>query len=203
MKKYWTLLANPFERIAGMQALAWGVAGMLVSTLLCGVAGYHYHGLLHYGPANNPAWWCYLAEHLIIWLLPAALFYLGGILLSRSRIRPIDVAGTVLFAQLPLLFNNLIELLPPMQRFNQIDFNQLATSPRMMEEMQTLMAEPFFRQAVYLGILLIPFIVLMLVWMFKALKVSCNLKGGRLWGVYLVGILVGDFLCRQIIGWLY
>ena len=112
-------IVNPFIRIAGMKALGWGVLGLAVSTWICWISGYHYHGLLHFGPAPNPAWWCYLAEHLILSLLG------------------------------------------------------------------------------------LPFLIVMLVWMFNALKVSCNLKSWQLWTVALVGIIGGDVLCRIVIGWLY
>ena len=78
-------LINPFERIAGLEALLWGLAGMGVSTALSYYSGWHYHGLLHFGPAPNPAWWCYAVEHLAVWLIPAVMFYLGGLLLSRSH----------------------------------------------------------------------------------------------------------------------
>ena len=40
-------LINPFERIAGLEALLWGLAGMVVSTALSFYSGWHYHGLLH------------------------------------------------------------------------------------------------------------------------------------------------------------
>ena len=93
MKNKVKLIVNPFIRIAGGQALIWGFLGLIVSTLLCWISGYHYHGLLHFGPAPNPAWWCYLAEHLIVWLIPALLFYLGGLFLSHSRIRVIRCTG--------------------------------------------------------------------------------------------------------------
>ena len=83
-------LINPFERIAGLEALLWGLAGMVVSTALSFYSGWHYHGLLHFGPAPNPAWWCYAVEHLVVWLIPDVMFYLGGLLLSRSRIRMVD-----------------------------------------------------------------------------------------------------------------
>ena len=71
-------LINPFERIAGLEALLWGLAGMVVSTALSFYSGWHYHGLLHFGPAPNPAWWCYAVEHLAVWLIPAVMFYLGS-----------------------------------------------------------------------------------------------------------------------------
>lgn len=44
---------NPFIQIAGARALAWGALGLLVSTVICYYAGYHYHGLLHFGPASK------------------------------------------------------------------------------------------------------------------------------------------------------
>ena len=43
---------NQFIQIAGMWALVWGALG-----------GASFRS----GP--NPAWWCYAAEHLIVWLL--------------------------------------------------------------------------------------------------------------------------------------
>jgi hypothetical protein len=45
--------------------------------------------------------------------------------------------------------------------------------------------------------------VLMLVWLFRAVKVVCNLSGWRLWTVYLVGVVGGDIVCRIIIGLMY
>ncbi|MEQ3276012.1 hypothetical protein [Bacteroides thetaiotaomicron] len=194
MKNKVKLIVNPFIRIAGGQALIWGFLGLIVSTLLCWISGYHYHGLLHFGPAPNPAWWCYLAEHLIVWLIPALLFYLGGLFLSHSRIRVIDVLGTVLFAQLPLLGMNLISLLPAMRMMSQMNMNM---SP---EEM---LAQPYFILAMILTLLGLPFLILTLIWMFNALKVSCNLKQWKLWMVALIGIIGGDVLCRVLIGWLY
>ena len=194
MKNKVKLIVNPFIRIAGGQALIWGFLGLIVSTLLCWISGYHYHGLLHFGPAPNPAWWCYLAEHLIVWLIPALLFYLGGLFLSHSRIRVIDVLGTVLFAQLPLLGMNLISLLPAMRMMSQMNMNM---SP---EEM---LAQPYFILAMILTLLGLPFLILTLIWMFNALKVSCNLKQWKLWTAALIGIIGGDVLCRFLIGWLY
>lgn len=194
MKNKVKLIANPFIRIAGGQALIWGFLGLIVSTLLCWISGYHYHGLLHFGLAPNPAWWCYLAEHLIVWLIPALLFYLGGLFLSHSRIRVIDVLGTVLFAQLPLLGMNLISLLPAMRMMSQMNMNM---SP---EEM---LAQPYFILAMILTLLGLPFLILTLIWMFNALKVSCNLKQWKLWTVALIGIIGGDVLCRLLIEWLY
>ena len=186
-------LINPFERIAGWEALLWGLAGMVVSTTLSYYSGWHYHGLLHFGPAQNPAWWCYAVEHFAVWMIPAVMFYLGGLLLSRSRIRMVDVLGTVVFAQLPLIVMNLFNFLPPMQKLAQIDVNMSPTE---------IMQQPGFLVGIWLSLVSFVFLIWALVWMFQALKVSCNLKGYRLVILYCVGIFGGDVLCRYLIKWL-
>ena len=169
-------LINPFERIAGLEALLWGLAGMVVSTALSFYSGWHYHGLLHFGPAP----------------IPAVMFYLGGLLLSRSRIRMVDVLGTVVFAQLPLIVMNLFNFLPPMQKLAQIDVNMPPAE---------IMQQPGFLVGIWLSLVSFVFLIWALVWMFQALKVSCNLKGYRLGILYCVGIFGGDVFCRYLIKW--
>lgn len=191
MKKQTIMLAlNPFERIAGLQALLWGLAGMAVSTAICFASGWHYHGLLHFGPAPNPALWCYGVEHLVVWLIPAIVFYIGGLMLSRSRIRLIDVLGTIAFAQLPLILMNLFMVLPPMQNLAKMDMN---TPPL------EIVSQPGFWLGMWLSLVGMAFLIWALAWMFQALKVSCNLKGYKLGILYSVGVFGGDVLCRYLI----
>lgn len=202
MKKNWLrFLLNPFERIAGGTALAWGTLGLLLSTLLAWQTDYHYHGLLHFGPAPNPALWCFAAEHVIVWLIPALLFYLGGLALSRSRIRPIDILGTTLFAQIPLLFTNLMAFLPFYKQMSALD---PATSlEEQLAQVTAMVAQPGFWFSVWLAFVSIAFVVWMGYWMFKALQVSCNLKEVKLGVLFCVGLFGGDIICRFIIGLLY
>lgn len=195
MKKLWmNFMINPFERIAGFKALSWGLLGMVVSTVICYQSGWHYHGLLHFGPAPNPAWWCFAVEHLVVWIVPAVLFYLGGLILSRSRIRLIDVVGTVAFAQLPFILMNLFNLLPPIQNMTKLDMTMPPAE---------MVAQPGFLLGIWLSVIGMIFLIWGLVWMYKALKVSCNLKGYQLGILYCVGVFGGDVLCRYLIGMCY
>lgn len=114
--------------------------------------------------------------------------------LTRSHIRMIDVLGTVLFAQLPLLGMNVINMLPAMKVMNQMDVSV---------PIEELMRQPDFIMAMILSFVGLPFLILTLVWMFNAVKVSCNLKGWRLWTVALVGIIGGDIVSRILIGLMY
>lgn len=188
------LFINPFQKIAGWQALAWGLVGLTVSTLLSVLTGYHYHGLLHFGPAPNPAWWCFAIEHLTVWLIPALLFYGSAIVLSKSRIRIIDVFGTLLFAQIPFIFMNLFTLIPVVQKVMHIDtslpIEQIAMQPTFLLGSMILFVSTIF-------------LILTLIWMYQALRTSCNLKSGKLIATYIVGIIVSDVICRLIIKQLY
>lgn len=194
-------LLNPFERIAGFQALAWGLLGLVVSTGLAFLTDYHYHGLLHFGPAPNSTWWCFGAEHIIVWLIPAFLFYIGGILLSRSKIRALDVFGTVLFAQLPLLLTNLIAFLPFYKQISKLD--PAGSLQEQIAQANNLILQPGFWLGIWLSLLLFLFVIWMGYWMFKALAVSCNLKGKNLAILFCIGFFGGDFICRIIINLLY
>lgn len=192
MKKQWlSFLINPFEWIAGFQALGWGLLGLVVSTAISYFSGWHYHGLLHFGPAPNPAWWCFAVEHLVVWIVPALLFYLGGLILSRSRIRMVDVFGTTAFAQLPLIFINLVNMLPPIQKMINIDMNA------------KFLVQQHLLFSLWLSVIGMIFLIWALVWMFKALKVSCNLKGYPLGILYCVAVFGGDILCRYLINMCY
>jgi hypothetical protein len=153
---------------------------------------------LHFGPASNNSFWCFVAEQLVVWLTPSLLFYIGGLLLSKSKIRIIDILGTMAFALLPLVLMNLVELLPPFQTLKGID---MKASP------SQLLGQPdFFRLVVtLLPFLLISccFLIWSLVWIYKALKISCNLKGAPLVILYIAGVFGGDIVSRIIIRLFY
>jgi hypothetical protein len=64
-----------------------------------------------------------------------------------------------------------------------------------------IMQQPGFLVGIWLSLVSFVFLIWALVWMFQALKVSCNLKGYRLGILYCVGIFGGDVLCRYLIKW--
>ncbi len=189
MDNRWGNFVSPFTKTAGAKALLWGVIGLTVSVVAASVSRWHAHGLLHFGPAARDAWWISALEYLIIWLIPALIFYGLGTALSRSRIRLIDVLGTTAFSLLPIAVMNLMHSLPCMRNLYTPFVNIVG-----------LVVRPLVIVDVVVVLIVI---VLMLVWLFNAVKVSCNLKGWRLWVVCLVGVIGGDIVCRLLIGMLY
>ena len=195
MKTLFEFLKNPFYRVAGYTSLVWGVVGIMVSTVIAFVGGVHFHGLLHYGGAPNGAWWCFVVEHLVVWLVPSVLIYLSALFCSRSHVRPVDVLGTVAFAQLPFVLLSLFMALPPMSEVAMIQSAQAVDA--------LLTDTPRLLVLVWIGVVSLLLSIWVLYWLFRAISVSCNLKGRNLWIVFIIGVLGGDVLCRYLIGLCY
>ena len=68
-----------------------------------------------------------------------------------------------------------------MQKLAQIDVNMPPAE---------IMQQPGFLVGIWLSLVSFVFLIWALVWMFQALKVSCNLKGYRLVILYCVGVLL-------------
>ena len=120
MKDSWKFISNPFYKVAGYKAAGWGILGIVITTVIAYGADVHFHGLLHYGGAPHSEWWCFVVEHLVIWLIPSLLVYILSLFCSRSHVRPIDVLGTVAFSQLPFVLLALCMTFPPVRHFMSI-----------------------------------------------------------------------------------
>lgn len=195
MKTLFEFLKNPFYRVAGYTSLVWGVVGIMVSTVIAFVGGVHFHGLLHYGGAPNGAWWCFVVEHLVVWLVPAVVIYVVSLFVSRSHVRPVDVLGTVAFAQLPFVLLSLFMALPPMRKVATIQSAQAVDA--------LLTDTTWLLMLVWIGAVSLLLSIWVLYWLFRATSVACNLKGRNLWIVFIIGAFGGDVLCRYLIGLCY
>ena len=61
----------------------------------------------------------------------------------------------------------------------------------------------FLFSAIWIGALSLLIAIWVLYWIFRAISVSCNLRGRNLWIVFIVGTFGGDILCRYLIGLCY
>lgn len=113
--------------------------------------------------------------------------------MSPSRIRLSDVFGTTAFAQIPLLLMGVVSFLPPMQAINGLT------------EQNGLQAvtQPWFMMAMFLSVFVVVAIAINIVWMYNALKVSCNLSGYKLRVFFIVAYIGCDVACRYIIAACY
>ncbi len=111
-------LFNPFYYIAGGKALMIGIVVMLTTGLSAYFGGSRFNGLLDFrlGLPAQP-WWIYVSEIMISWLIFSSLLLISGKILSKSRVRAIDVFGTQALARSPYFFASLMAFIPATHRF--------------------------------------------------------------------------------------
>lgn len=183
-------LINPFLYIAGGKALAWGLAIIAIETAwFCGI-GFIQDSYLHFAPA--PAVNTLVktaAMQLAMWLSPALLLWLCGLMLSRSKIRLIDILGTTALAQAPLLL-----LLLPLSIGRLNDMLKAAAEAVRSGGVPEL---PTVLLLLY-GLWGLAVIILFYIRNYQAFSVSCNLRGWRAAVPFIVVVLLVTVLSQYI-----
>ncbi len=193
-RKLQVWLFNPFEYVAGLPALALGVAAILTSGLLGAVSRSHFDGVLDFHTGLAVPLWFYPLEGLVDWLALALVLYPAGLLLSGSRIRAIDVFGTQALARFPTLFMAAAALLPGYQTLTE----RLATTlGRGSASFDFSAAEIAVFIAVIVVVLLA--VVWMCVLMYRAFAVACNVRGAKAIVAFIVSLLVAEVLSKVAI----
>jgi len=175
-------LFNPFHFLAGGQALAWGLACIALTAWLGGIFDFRFTGVISFQHTAPAPLWHAIAQGFMAWAIPSALLYIGGRLISRSRVRPIDVFGTQALARAPWLLIALIAVSPP--------FRDLTASLVAQGISHLSIAQLALLSAV--GIVLILLLVWIVLLMYRAFAVSCNVAGGRAIAVFIAAIALGE-----------
>ena len=113
----WEWLYNPYTKIAGYEALLFGVIVHILIVWLSYFTGTHiigYSGLIL--AADAPFWFFHteMAIHAVVIIVAIGV---TGLVLAGSRFRWLDVMGTVLLSRVPLVLTPLARLLPPLKSF--------------------------------------------------------------------------------------
>jgi len=174
-------IINPFELLAGWKSLWFGLSIILLNAFLGTAINVHYDGVLdiHMGRPNPFA--LSIFEHTISWLSLALFLYLSGMYFSSSRIRLIDVLGTTALARYPLLLAIPVGF---------IDLNDPATI--FVNSTSTL-------TFIGVAILLLFIVGLHIFLLFKAYRVSCNLKGKTLYITFIASVVLAEILSKFLI----
>jgi hypothetical protein len=183
-----TTLFNPFEKIAGSRALILGLTLMVLSAVGGWYGGINFDGVIdmHITQFNHKLQ-THIIEVITVWFLFAAVLFATGTIVSKSRIRIIDVFGTQALARWPFLLMVVITLL----------FNADKVSQHLMWVYLGIgePADPSAVDYVLYGFYIL-FTLIFAIWaiylMYKAYSVSCNVKGAR-------GII--SFIAALFIAW--
>ncbi len=178
----WRWLFNPFHYVAGGQALAIGM-GVIVLTGLAGAAGkFHFDGVLDFhGPFAAPLW-LFVGEGFVDWVSMGAMLLIVGWIVSRSKIRPIDVFGTQALARTPMLIVALLALTPGFQ-------------PSVLLHPAGASSVDLVTTAVVVIVMLV-----MLVWMvalmYRAYAVSCNVQGVKGAFSFIAALIAAEIVSK-------
>lgn len=181
-------IVNPFVYLGGGRALAWGIVGLLATAALATWSGQTFRGIVSVGYGDWPLWKTTVAQ-LLIWGVFATLLYAAGLLLSKSRIRAIDVYGTNLFARLPfvLLFAlaSLTSIRDYLDSIRTLNFDQLEMALPPVSVLLFALAALFV-------------LVWYFTWTYNAFAVSTNLRGGRAAVSFIVCYVLAEVLSALI-----
>lgn len=177
-----TLLFNPFERIAGFTALFTGLGIMLITAVIACLSQIRLDGVLDLHIQNNfmpsPApvlpFYVYLGEGLINWLSISILLYVSGLIFSKSKFRFVDVFGTQALARFPYLLATVCSWI----FFSDNMMLYLEHIALQKGEAVSLSAWDVV-QFVLSTVSMIGCFIWMIVLMYRAYRISCNINGSK------------------------
>ncbi len=179
MKKW---LFNPFVFIAGWQALGFGLLLMAVTCVIAFFSKTHFDGVIDIHFGTSFPFWMAVFEQLNVWIISIILFYTTGLILSKSKIRLIDIAGTLALARAPMLVPAIIGFAPILHRLPTA--NNLAG-------------------IALWSLALVLFSIWMIALMYNAFIISCNLKGSKAIVGFIISIIFAEIIFKVIIQQVY
>ena len=178
-------LFNPFIQLAGGWSLLMGMGIMGLTALVAGFSGIHFDGVIDvhkFSGSRATAQWLFVVEPLLAWAFSVAVFFLAGLLFSRSAIRLIDVAGTMAIARGPMFFAALLGFTYTVQPLSH--------------NIKDMMG------AIIAGLATLPFTIWMIALMYNAFIVSCNVKEKKA-PVFVISLIVAELLAFCACHFLY
>ena len=170
------LLINPFERIAGWQALFIGIAAMALTAVIGKINLIAFDGVLDVHGGTTFTFSTSFAMQAINLLILFLTMWLAGIFFSKTKPRAIDIAGTMALSFSPMLLLVIICFLPVVPA-------SLYDIPRV----------------IIFGIICVSFTIWMIALMYNAYTVSCHLKGSRAVVSFIGALLVAEIVSKVII----
>jgi hypothetical protein len=190
------LLFNPFIRIAGVEALAFGTVFILLTSAIASIAPAHFDGVLdfHVGRAGAVPTWFFFLEGLIDWFSLTVLLLVVGKLFSSSKVRSIDVMGTQALARAPYILAALVALMPGFGRYSQYLLWQAT-------HMGTYVLPLAFDGTVFVigSIVALVALVWSIVLMYRAFSTSCNMKGWSARIIFIIALIAAEILSKVLI----
>ena len=168
---------------------------------LGGASDIHYDGVLdiHSGLTGQlyPAWF-FIAEGLINWIAMCVVLSIFGLIFSRQKFRVIDLLGTQALARWPYLIAGLAPLPIGFHRYAQHLQSKLIPTSKAVAAQSGDMV--WFIVA---NVVIVLTLIWMVILMYKAYAVSCNLKGTKAIGSFIAGLIIAEVASKLLLGIAY
>lgn len=188
-----SVLTNPFQKVAGLYALISGLAVIFCMSYLGVVAKCYSVGVI--GSLNasvikshiQPTFSLLLYQNLIVWLVLTLLFICFAKILQQKRLRLIDFFGTVALSRFPYLIMMIILAITRVthQSFLDIDITK------------GLQLHPSIFMSLFSAAIILCFIWEVVMY-FYALKESSGLTGKKLWISFIVALILGEVITSPL-----
>ncbi len=185
------LLFRPFTFVAGGQALAVGLAAILMAGAVGWFGGAHFDGVLDSHVGRRGLLWVTVSEGVIDWLCMFVATLAAGKLISRSAFRVIDIAGTQALARWPTIFAAAACLPPGVARFGEV-LTRAVLNPK--PQLPPVQADTF----IFFGacVVMLAATVWMVALMYQSFSVSCNVRGPKAIWTFVIALLAGEVLSK-------
>ena len=170
-------LINPFERIAGWQALLIGGGAMALTAVFGKINHVAFDGVLNVHAADMPfSFAASFAMQAVNFLSLFLTMWIAGVCFSKAKFRALDVAGTMALAYIPMLLLAVICFLP----------------------IVPVGLHDFSRMFIF-GAIVIPFIIWTVALMYNAYTVSCHLKGVKAVVSFIGALLIASVISKVVV----
>ena len=170
------LMINPFERIAGWQALGIGVVVMALTAVVGKINHITFLGSVYVDPITTFSFPVAFAIQIINYLLLFLIMWIAGLCFSKSKLRAVDVAGTMALTRIPMLLLSIVFFLP--------------IAP----------ASPYdITRWIVVCLICVPFMIWMVALMYNAYSVSCNMKGSKAIISFIGALIVAEIVIRVVL----
>jgi hypothetical protein len=186
-----TTLFNPFARIAGVKALLAGAATVLLSAALCYFSHVQFDGIIdtHFSGVENMAQ--SFKEVVVDSLSIVLIFYLSGLIAAGNRFRFVDIAGTMLFARIPMTIIPLFALIfSPEKLIQYILYTFLKQGTPVTLNFMDIFG------FVITSLITILMVIWMIALMWNAFRICMNSRKPKIIVMFIAGLILAEIVSK-------
>ncbi len=186
-------LFNPFVQIAGSKSLIFGLLFLLLSSTLAAFFNTRFDGILDAHYTKNQSFYLSYLDNLINISVITLIFFGFGSFLTKGRTRFIDILGTSALARFPLFIIPLFNI----QNQSGLIGEKIIQSITKPNDIQLTQFEWIY--LIISGIISLLLIIWYIALLFKAYKISTNLKGANLIVSFILGLVIAEIVSKILI----